>query len=43
MWITEDVAFHYHQFDRLTDTFRTQDEALMFGFTVARKWVDRQE
>ena len=32
----------YHQFDRPTNTFMTQDDALTFGFAIARKWVDQR-
>jgi hypothetical protein len=42
MCISEDGTFYYHQFDRPTNTFTTQDDALMFGFAIARKWVDEQ-
>jgi hypothetical protein len=40
MWMTQDGTFQYHQFDSRNHTFPTQDAALTFGFTVARRWAD---
>ena len=35
--------FHYHQLHGLDEskTFKTEDEALTFGFTAARAWIDK--
>ena len=32
--------FYYHQFNDLNSTFETKEQALSFGFIVARSWVD---
>jgi hypothetical protein len=34
--------FYYHQFKELNSTFETEEQALSFGFIVARAWVDEQ-
>lgn len=32
--------FYYRQFMNLNTTFKTEEQALSFGFIVAREWVD---
>ena len=34
--------FYYHQFKDLNSTFETEEQAMSFGFIVARGWVDEQ-
>ena len=34
--------FHYHQLNELTKTFETDEEALAYGFAVARAWTERK-
>ena len=35
----EGQEFHYRQFYDLSKTFETEEEALSFGFVVARDWI----
>jgi hypothetical protein len=37
IWTDEDGS-HWHKFQN-PSTFDTEDEALIFGFTVARAWI----
>ena len=32
--------FQYHEFKELNSKFETEEQALTFGFIVARSWVD---
>ncbi len=32
--------FYYRQFMNLNTTFKTEEQALSFGFIVAREWLD---
>jgi hypothetical protein len=33
--------FQYHEFPEVEQTFPTQEEAIAFGFTIARAWIDK--
>jgi hypothetical protein len=35
-------GFHYHQLQHLDKTFTTEEQALAYGFAVARNWIDRE-
>jgi hypothetical protein len=35
--------FHYHQFNKLVETFETEEETCAFGFTTARHWLDEHK
>jgi hypothetical protein len=35
-------GFHYHQLQHLTKTFTTEEQALAYGFAVARNWVPKE-
>lgn len=35
--------FHYHQLKELGETFRTEEEALAFGYVAGRNWSDRHK
>ena len=34
--------FHYYRLKDRTETFETEDEALSFGFILARHWIDKE-
>jgi hypothetical protein len=38
--IPDDENFYYRRFNDLNSTFQTEEQALSFGFIVARAWVD---
>jgi hypothetical protein len=38
-WQSHD-GLHFHRFAAIENTFVAEDEALFFGFLVARSWVD---
>ena len=38
----KEKEFRYHQIKDLDKTFDTQEEAIAFGFIVARIWADEQ-
>ena len=35
-------GFHYHQFSDMDEIFDSEQEALAFGFTIARAWIDKR-
>jgi hypothetical protein len=35
-------GFHYHQFSDIDELFDTEQEAVAFGFTIARAWIDKR-
>jgi hypothetical protein len=35
-------GFHYHQFSDIDELFDTELEAMTFGFTIARAWIDKR-
>jgi hypothetical protein len=39
----KEKEFRYHQIKDLDKTFDTQEEAIAFGFIVARIWADEQK
>jgi hypothetical protein len=40
-WDTD--KFHYHQLNNLDKSFETEGEALAFGFSAARLWIDKHK
>jgi hypothetical protein len=36
------AGFHYHDFVKVDVTFLTEEEALAYGFTIARSWIDTE-
>lgn len=38
-----DRKFYYHQLSDFAQTFETEEEALAFGFSAARLWIDKHE
>jgi hypothetical protein len=35
-------GWHYQQFNEHDKTFNTQQEATVFGFSIARAWIDKK-
>jgi hypothetical protein len=35
-------GFHYHQLSDMGQTFDSEQEALVFGFSIARAWIDKR-
>jgi hypothetical protein len=34
---------YYYQLNKLKETFETEEEALAFGFSAARHWIDEHK
>jgi hypothetical protein len=39
----DDHSFHHHELKGLNRRFKKQEEALSFGFIVARAWVEKSQ